>query len=295
MSYLVLQTGLTPSASGSAYLELELLSGKSSGAQNLSNPPSSLKLTCAVHGPRPLPRSAPFTPQLLLSTHVKFAPFASRQRRGYVRDVSERDLAVHLETALRGVLISERWPKSGVDVVVTVLEGEEEPQPYEKGAEGGSEPFQSQGWAMMSILSGCITVSSAAVMDAGIDCVDIVTGGVAAIICQPTGSKIAGKSRACSGQIEIPNHIVDDPCFTEHDSVMAACVVGYLQSRDEVTIIWMKGSAQNNENRNPDYTTSHDAMIDRAVKAAMTARLVVSDIITESTKTNIKNSISDGT
>ncbi|KAL9023787.1 MAG: hypothetical protein Q9180_008107 [Flavoplaca navasiana] len=120
-----LQTGLTPSASGSAYLELE--------APSTPNPPtnfthkhSTLKLTCTVHGPRPLPRSVPFSPHLLLTANVKFAPFASKHRRGYVRDTSERDLSMHVETALRGCLISERWPKSGVDVVITVLEGEDD-------------------------------------------------------------------------------------------------------------------------------------------------------------------------
>ena len=85
-----------------------------------------MKLTCTVHGPRPLPRSVPFSPTIILTTHVKYAPFASRQRRGYIRDASERDLAVHLETAIRGVIIGDRWPKSGVEVIITILEGEED-------------------------------------------------------------------------------------------------------------------------------------------------------------------------
>src|SRR4051794_11400744 len=72
-----LKTGVTPSASGSAYLEIE-----TSATPGVSG----LKLSCSVHGPRSLPRSAPFSPHIVLSTHVKYAPFATKQRRGYLRD-----------------------------------------------------------------------------------------------------------------------------------------------------------------------------------------------------------------
>src|SRR5277367_4846504 len=124
----VLKTGVTPSASGSAYLELRSHLAESDPTMSVlsSLTMSGLKLTCTVHGPRPLPRSAPFSPTIILTTRVKYAPFASKQRRGYIRDASERDLAVHLETALRGVIIGDRWPKSGVEVTITILEGEED-------------------------------------------------------------------------------------------------------------------------------------------------------------------------
>merc|ERR1711977_376795 len=122
-----LKTGVTPSASGSAYLELEASKAPNSRAPGLASlSTSGLKLTCTVHGPRPLPKNAPFSPHIILSTHVKYAPFATRKRRGYLRDSSERDLGVHLETALRGVIIGDRWPKSGVEVIITILEGEED-------------------------------------------------------------------------------------------------------------------------------------------------------------------------
>ncbi|KAK8920575.1 Exosome complex component MTR3 [Metarhizium anisopliae] len=109
-----LKTGVTPSASGSAYLEIDQSTGSGFG----------MKFTCTVHGPRSLPRSAPFSPHMVISTHVKYAPFATRQRKGYLRDASERDLSIHLETALRGAVIADRWPKSGVEVVVTIVEGD---------------------------------------------------------------------------------------------------------------------------------------------------------------------------
>ncbi|SMQ54011.1 unnamed protein product [Zymoseptoria tritici ST99CH_3D7] len=241
-----LRTGVVPSASGSAYYEIPP-ENPSTSNDILVPSSSSLKITCTVHGPRPLPRNAAFSPNMLLTTHVKFAPFATRQRRGYVRDASERDLGVHLETALRGVIIGERWPKSGCEVVITVLEGEEDGWWGEAG-EGG----KGGGWGMMNVLAGCITVASAALADAGIDCVDLVSGGVAAL----TGD---GKER-----------FVLDPSPSEHD-VRAACVVGYLQSRDEITELWLKG----------DSGAQSEMLMDQAVKAATLTRTVLAEAVKE--------------
>ncbi|KFH42318.1 Exosome complex component-like protein [Hapsidospora chrysogenum ATCC 11550] len=204
-----LKTGITPSASGSAYLEVEARDG---------SPGSGMKVTCTVHGPRALPRSAPFSPHVVLSTHVKYAPFATKHRRGYLRDSSERDLSTHLETALRGALIADRWPKSGVDVVVTIIEGDEARQTaLDKG---------SDEWDIMNAFGSCVNVAAAALADAGIDCVDLVSGGVAALV---------------SGKNEGETEIVLDPAPSEHETILAACCVAYLPVRDEVTNLWLKG------------------------------------------------------
>ncbi len=263
----VLKTGLTPSASGSAYIELQPTSTVQS--RSLTNQTSGLKLTCTVHGPRLLQRSAPFSPQLLLSTRVKFAPFAAQQRRGYVPDATERDLAAHLETALRSVLIGERWPKSGVDVSVTVLEGEDDHPPERFGQHRNG---RTGGWGLMSILSGCITVASAAITDAGIDCVDLVTGGVAAIIHQPS----------------MPLQIVLDPSPSDQEEIIAACVIGYLQSRDEITELWAKGNMVQT-NGKASHPLTFEPLVDRAVEAAMTARLVLIEALQEATESKIQS------
>lgn len=268
----VLKTGLTPSASGSAYLELE---SPRTTADSFLSRPSSLKITCTVHGPRPLPRSVPFSPHLLLSANVKFAPFASRQRRGYIRDASERDLAIHVETALRGLLISERWPKSGVDVVLTVLEGEDDGQLVAMGNELHSEAGGLSGWEMMSVLSGCITAASAAITDAGIDCVDLVSGGVAAILRPP---KHPGTSRHAEGSGE--SHVVQDPCPSEHQDLAAVCVVGYLRSRDEVTEIWTRGDVGSISLG--QLSVELERMVHQAVEAAISSRLVLEEALRES-------------
>lgn len=198
-----------------------------------------MKLTCTVHGPRSLPRSAPFSPHMVLSTHVKYAPFATRQRRGYLRDSSERDLSTHLETALRGTLIADRWPKSGVDVVVTIIEGE---LTKEAARDQGVEE-----WEMMNVLSGCITVASAAIADAGIDCVDTVSGGVAALVSGAEGSEPI---------------MVLDPVPSEHEEILAACCVAYLPSRDEITNLWFKGRLPTSD------ATSQRNLVARAIHAS---------------------------
>ncbi|KAL8880262.1 MAG: hypothetical protein Q9192_008054 [Flavoplaca navasiana] len=273
-----LKTGLTPSASGSAYLELEAPSTPNPPT-NFTNKQSTLKLTCTVHGPRPLPRSVPFSPHLLLTANVKFAPFASKHRRGYVRDTSERDLSMHLETALRGCLISERWPKSGVDVVITVLEGEDDGagNTMKEGAEDIGAGLS--GWGMMSVLSGCMTVASAAIADAGIDCCDLVSGGVAAIVRQPNSPFLQTDDAEV-----LEKEIVLDPCPTEHADILAVCVVGFLRSRDEIAEVWSRGDMGQLSDGQGSGESGFEVLLERAVDAAVSSRLVLDAALREATE-----------
>ena len=199
---------------------------------------------------------------MLLTTTVKFAPFAASQRRGYIRDNAERDLAVHLETAIRGVIMNDRWPKSGLDVVITILEGEDDSW-WDTGlstmSSGGQTPF-----GMMSILSGCITAASTAIVDAGIDCVDIVTGGVAALV---------KKSELATGNSNL--ELVLDPCPSEHDEIVACCVVGYLKARDELTEVWMRGDVSLTSQVGVGGQSEVDSLINGAVQAASAYHAVI--------------------
>ncbi|KAJ4342675.1 3'-5'-exoribonuclease [Didymella glomerata] len=255
-----LQTAIVPSASGSAYLEIP--SSSSVPSSTLIKPASSLKIVASIQGPKPLPRSAPFSPSLLLTTTVKFAPFATRHRRGYIRDSTERDLGVHLETALRGVIIGERWPKSGVEVVLTILEGDED-------GWWGDAQANGSGWGLLNVLAGCITVASAAITDAGIDCVDMVCGGVAALVRNPDSKDEKDLIR------------ILDPCPAEHKNIVAACAVGYLASRDEVTEIWMKG----------DVGSDPDALIEGATHASVGSLSVVKEVLLESLQAKFQKQI----
>ncbi|KAK3379969.1 3' exoribonuclease family, domain 1-domain-containing protein [Lasiosphaeria ovina] len=238
-----LKTGVTPSASGSAYLEIE-----TSGRSGVSG----LKLSCTVHGPRSLPRSSPFSPHIILSTHVKYAPFATRQRRGYLRDPSERDLGTHLEAALRGAIIADRWPKSGVDIIVSIIEGDQDRET--------SKTQGDESWDLMNALSGCITVASAALADAGIDCVDTVAGGVAALV---------------SDKGDASPSIVIDPIPSEHDRILAACCIAYLPTRDEVTNLWFKGDLPASD------TELYTKLVEKGIQASAKANRVLVECLGE--------------
>lgn len=224
-----LKTGATPSASGSAYLELESLNGSGFG---------SIKLACTVYGPKSLPRSAPFSPHMVLSTHVKYAPFATSQRKRYIRDSTEQDLSVHLETALRGAIIVDRWPKSGVDVVVTIIEGEL--------ADCATTNPDLETVNEMNILSGCINVAAAAIADAGIDSVDTISGGVSALVMSKSS--------------ENEPLVVADPMPAD-ELILASCFVAYLPARNEIASLWLKG-------RLPSGDNVHQRLIAGAVHAS---------------------------
>ncbi len=237
---------------------------------------SAVKLTCAVHGPKPLPRSAPFSPHLLLSAYVKLAPYATWQRKSYVRDAIERDLSVHLETALRGIVIGDRWPKSGVEIVVTVLESEEDCWWAEDTKASSSSGSTLGGLGMMTVLAGCINVASTAIADAAIDCVDLAAGGVAAIVRNPD---IKGKGVQDGSPGWHRNVIVADPCPSEHAEVIAACVVSYIAARDEITELWIKG----------DPASDFQPLIDQAIDAAKAARQVLVEAVQESARLKYHN------
>lgn len=164
-------------------------------------------------------------------------------------------------------MIGERWPKSGVDVIITVLEGEEGRSTHWSG---GDQKGETGGWGLMSILSGCITVASAAITDAGIDCVDLVAGGVAAIVREPS----------------MPPQIVLDPSPSDREEIIATCVVGHLQSRDEVTELWTKGDLAQAGGQ-ASRSLGFEFLVDRAVEAAVATRLVLLEAVKEATERKI--------
>ncbi|EXJ84329.1 hypothetical protein A1O3_04996 [Capronia epimyces CBS 606.96] len=250
-----LQTGVVPSATGSAYLELESPPESKPGLLNTS---STLKLSCSVHGPKPLPRTASFSPNLQLSASVKFAPFATCVRQGYIRDSTERDIGMHLETALKGVVIPDRWPKSAIEIAVTVLEGEDDQVDGDRIG----------GVGLFNLLAGCINVSMAALADARVDCLDLLAAGVGAVVPGP------GK----------PFRVLD-PASIEHDLILASCLVGYLPSRDEIVEIWSNGSVSN---LGRDEDIGFDGLVDSAVAAARGSQTVIKEVLIESlTRTEV--------
>lgn len=113
------------------------------------------------------------------------------------------------------------------------------------------------GVGLMNVLAASINVSMAALVDAKIDCLDLLTSGVAA--------------RSADG----PGELLD-PCPSEHEDLTSACVVGYLPARDELVEVWSKNtSSEGNE-------ASMDKLVDAAIRAARGSHRILTEVITES-------------
>jgi exosome complex component MTR3 len=218
---------------------------------------------CTVHGPHALPRSAPFAAQLQLKTHVKFASFANSTRRSQTRDTEDKDMAARLETALRGVIIAERWPKSGVDIVVTVLEAEQAFSTFDSVTRPqDQDPDIYNGSSSLTVLAGAITVASAAIVDAGIDCLGYVVGGVAVVVPEPSATLGHQKSHSISKAIA-------DPDYSETHDISVACVVAYMAAQDQILGMWLQGQEYlSHEALKADSALLYENLIDRAVEAA---------------------------
>jgi exosome complex component MTR3 len=188
-----------------------------------------------------------------VSVSVKLAPFATRIRHGYIPNVIEKDLGLHVENALKGVILPDRWPKSGLEVSVTVLESED----------GRDENSTFTGIALHNLLAAAINVSMAALSDAGIDCLDVLSAGVGAVVAG-AGNK--------QGRIL-------DPAANEHDEILSTCVVGYLPSRDEIVELWSTNVVSGN---GKEESLSHDNLVDSAIAAAKGAHSVLNEVLLES-------------
>ncbi|PBP20738.1 3' exoribonuclease family protein [Diplocarpon rosae] len=109
--------------------------------------------------------------------------------------------------------------------------------------------------------SGLKLTSSAAIADAGIDCMDVVSGGVAAVV-RSTLQKQA--------------NLVLDPVPSEHQEILAACTVAYLPARDEITDLWVKGDIGNGtRSTNKTQSASYEELADNAVQAALGSHRVL--------------------
>ncbi len=113
---------------------------------------------------------------------------------------------------------------------------------------------------MMNALGGCITVAAAALVDAGIDCVDTVAGGVAALV-QDAGSSTPT--------------VVVDPIPSEHEKILAACCVAYLPTRDEVTNLWFRGDLPASD------MDLYTQLIEQGILASRNANRVLVDCLRE--------------
>ncbi|KAK9720288.1 3'-5'-exoribonuclease [Basidiobolus ranarum] len=129
-----LKTGLISQANGSAYIELQ-----------------HTKIACAIYGPRQAKKPS-FNNKGELNCEFKFTPFSCVKRRGHLRDAQERELSQIITQALAPSVRLELFPKSVVDIYISVLESD----------------------GIGSTVAAAITCASVALADAGIEMLDLV-------------------------------------------------------------------------------------------------------------------------
>ena len=135
---LVLNTGIVSKAQGSAYIEQ-----------------GQTKAICAVYGPREIPRKSDFSMKGILNCTFERTPFARTKRQAsgpQNLDADEEEVSKTLSEALQATVCMHLYPKSQIDVYVTVLEDD------------GSD------------LAAGITVASLALADAAVQMFDTIVG-----------------------------------------------------------------------------------------------------------------------
>ena len=139
-----LSTGVISKAKGSAYIEQ-----------------GNTKLIVGVFGPKEVQKRSEFSVSGSLSTEFKFAPFSSDKRRGghKTEDREEEELSLVVSEALSSTVCLNKYPKSVIEVGVTVIEDD--------GA----------------VVAAALTAAGLALADAGIHMYDLVLGVKVALTC----------------------------------------------------------------------------------------------------------------
>lgn len=207
-----LRTNLIASANGSSFYES-----------------STSKIVVSVQGPRPLSKTNNgYFPTAIVSIDFKYAPFATRERVGYQKSTRERAIGQLLGTAIRPSILTKLFPKSEIAVNVMVLEESKRDGEGEEGSE-------------LQTIAGAITAASAAIADAGIDCTDLVSGGV----------------------IEKEGEV---------DGERLGVVVGYMPHREEMTMFYVIGEGVKSE---------VEDMVREACEQAKVVNMVVNKVLLE--------------
>ena len=157
-----LSTGVMSKAQGSAYIE----QGRT-------------KVMVGVWGPREVQRRSDFSMSGSLTAEFKFAPFSRRSERDSVRG-EEEELGLVVSEALASTVCLDKYPKSVLEVGVTVLEDDG------------------------SVLAAALTGAGLALASAGVHMSDLVVGvklGLAgdSLLVDPE----AGEEREVEGEVVV--------------------------------------------------------------------------------------------
>lgn len=184
-----LRTSLLPDASGSAYFEHQ-----------------QHKILVLVNGPKP--QRGSFSSSAKLLVDVKFLPVSSdahvlgiQQGLGFETDL-EKSLAEFVYTSLVPAIRLGQYPKSGINVSIVVISGPPESKALVK-----------------QVAAACVTTAGAAIVDAGIEVLDVVT--------------------ACAVKISTKGDISVDFDYEQESKASARAVISSMSSRDEITGFWI--------------------------------------------------------
>ncbi|KAJ1912005.1 3'-5'-exoribonuclease [Mycoemilia scoparia] len=150
---LYLKTGLVSEANGSAYYEQD-----------------KIRVACAVYGPRPIKKSgaggsagtnisgatstsiAESTHRAVFTCDFKYSAFSCSWRKSHMKDSDEKEIAMAISQALCPSIRLELYPKSSIDMFITVIESD----------------------GRNSTIAAAINCASAALANAGIEMYDMV-------------------------------------------------------------------------------------------------------------------------
>ncbi|KAG2733569.1 hypothetical protein G9P44_003094 [Scheffersomyces stipitis] len=224
-----LKTGIIENANGSSYLEV---------GNNI--------IEVSVYGPRPIRGS--FIDRASFSVECKFLPFISQPNEHLYNNTSisassaanttnqtnvnvngrtgltsiEHKISSYIETSLLPSIVLEKYPKSTIDVFVTIISTD--------SSLGGSYSDTK----MLSLVNWVLNASSVALVDSGIEVKDVVTSGVA--------------------HLQNDVLVLDPTEIQEKDEGSVSCVASFMNLRnDEIVGIWIEGDQTNLENSQVDH------------------------------------------
>ncbi|KAJ8146472.1 hypothetical protein OY671_000441 [Metschnikowia pulcherrima] len=191
------KTGLSKNANGSAYLEV-----------------GDTLVEVGVYGPRPIKGS--FVNRASFSVETKFLPHVTQPNEVLYNGSSaqgngrsqltniEQKMSTFVETAMLPAVVLEKYPKSAIDVVVTVL------------------AFDANTTSMSNLISWVVNCTSLAMVDSGVEVRDLVT----------------------CGHVQTTAHGVEtDALIAESDTDATECVASFMHMQNnEMSAVYVQGA-----------------------------------------------------
>jgi len=200
---LFLKTGIITKAKGSAYIEQ-----------------GQTKAICAVYGPREIPRRSDFSMRGILNCTLEHTPYAKERRKapGSQKDDLEAEMSNAIGQALEATVCMHLYPKSQIDVYVTILEDDG------------------------CTLAAALTVSGLALADAAIQMFDNLVGASVLrynerVIIDPTKlEEIASEDSDTSDQMDTGNN--------ESSQSVGQITIGYQPSLEQIALMSQEGNVK---------------------------------------------------